>query len=49
MRKEALFDIFYECRFPDEDVIDDKGFRPIITSEDVAAHYTDGSKTMGTL
>jgi len=49
MRKEVLFDIFYECSFPDEDMIDDKGFRPIITSEEVEAHYTDTFKEMGTL
>lgn len=49
MRKEALFDIFYECKFPDEDGIDDKGFRPIITSETVEKNYTDAYENQGEL
>lgn len=52
MRKEALFDVFYECKFPDEEAIDDKGFRPLITSEAIEDSYTDtfineGDLTLG--
>lgn len=32
MRKEALFDIFYECVFPPEDSIDNNGYRQLILS-----------------
>ena len=49
MRKEALFDIFYECTFPDEDQTDDKGFRPITTSEAVSQAYTTDFKAQGEL
>jgi hypothetical protein len=37
MRDEALFDILYECKFPDEDVIDGDGYRQLITEEQLAA------------
>jgi hypothetical protein len=32
MRDEALFDILYECKFPDEDAIDENGFRALVVS-----------------
>ncbi|NCU42340.1 MAG: hypothetical protein EOM19_06520 [Candidatus Moranbacteria bacterium] len=35
MRGEALFDIFYQCTFPDEDIIDERGYRQLLTFEDV--------------
>jgi hypothetical protein len=35
MKGEALFDIFYSCTFPDEDIIDEKGYRQLLTFEDV--------------
>lgn len=35
MQKEALFDIFYECKFPDEDEIDAKGYRQLLTIEEI--------------
>jgi len=35
MRGEAFFDVYYECKFPDEDIIDDKGYRQLFTSKDL--------------
>lgn len=35
MREEAFFDVYYECKFPAEDMIDGKGYRQLLTSEDV--------------
>ncbi|HWY79519.1 MAG TPA: hypothetical protein VNW29_04115 [Candidatus Sulfotelmatobacter sp.] len=39
MRNEAFFDVFYECRFPDEDTIDSKGYRQLITTEELEATF----------
>jgi hypothetical protein len=33
MRKEAFFDVFYECLFPREDELDNKGYRRLMTLE----------------
>lgn len=41
MREEAFFDVFYECQFPDEDVIDDQGFRQLIISTDIKQGEVD--------
>ena len=30
MREEDFFDILYECKFPEEDMIDSKGFQRLI-------------------
>lgn len=30
MREEAFFDVFYECKFPDEDLVDSKGYRQLV-------------------
>ena len=35
MRKQAFFDVFYECKFPDEDMIDAKGYRQLVRYEDI--------------
>ena len=32
-RELPLFDIFYECKFPDENEIDPEGFRQLVTSQ----------------
>lgn len=32
-REKPLFDILYACEFPPEDVMDEKGYRPLILSE----------------
>lgn len=49
MRQEAFFDILYECKFPDEDEIDQRGYRTLITMEQIEKAYTEtlpkGKKT----
>ena len=40
-RKEALFDIFYECTFPDEEAVDERGYRALTTSENIASALID--------
>ena len=41
MRQEAFFDIFYECRFPVEDMLDERGYRTLVTLEDIETAYID--------
>lgn len=43
MRDEALFDVFYECRFPDEDEIDASGYRQLLTSTQIKQGTIDRS------
>ncbi len=40
MRQEAFFDIFYECKFPDEDMLDERGYRNLITYEKLEGSFT---------
>ncbi len=35
MRKEAMFDILYEVKFPDADMIDEQGYMPLITEAEL--------------
>ncbi|MDP2654886.1 MAG: hypothetical protein Q8Q08_12770 [Candidatus Omnitrophota bacterium] len=35
MRKEAFFDVFYECRFPREDEVDKDGYRQLVLTKDL--------------
>lgn len=35
MKEQAFFDVYYECAFPKEDIVDDKGYRQLITSEEI--------------
>jgi hypothetical protein len=35
MRQEAFWDVFYECQFPDEGVIDADGYRQLVRSIDI--------------
>lgn len=35
MRQEAFFDVFYECQFPDEDVVDDRGYRQLLANSEI--------------
>lgn len=44
MRQEAFFDVFYDCQFPDEDVIDDEGFRQLVVSESIKQGDVDRSQ-----
>lgn len=41
MREEAFFDIFYECKFPPEDVIDERGYRNLVTNDQLDVAFTD--------
>lgn len=41
MREEALFDILYECKFPAEDMIDEKGYRQLLTTDQIEAAFVD--------
>ncbi len=41
MRKEAFFDVFYECKFPDEDTVDEHGYRVLITNDELDACFTE--------
>ncbi len=41
MRDEAFFDIFYECKFPEADIIDEKGYRVLLTDEDIEKAFID--------
>ena len=49
MREEAFFDVFYECEFPKEDLIDDKGFRQLITTNDLHISEEGKVKPVGNL
>lgn len=35
MRKEAFFEILYECRFPDEDTIDERGYYTLLNERQI--------------
>jgi hypothetical protein len=45
MRDEAFFDVLYQCRFPDADQIDARGYRNLITDETLKSSWSDGSKS----
>lgn len=53
MRQEAFFDIFYECKFPDEDMLDERGYRNLITYDNLESSFTtditegDGNLKLG--
>jgi len=53
MRDEAMFDIFYDCKFPDEGMIDEKGWIPLLTDSEVDRAFAQeedqmfGTKRMG--
>ncbi len=40
MRNEAFFDVFYECKFPDEETIDSRGYRQLITTDELETAFT---------
>jgi hypothetical protein len=35
MSQQAFFDVYYECKFPDEEIVDERGYRQLITSNDI--------------
>lgn len=41
MRDEAFFSVFYECLFPEEDAIDEYGYRSLISNEDLSKSFID--------
>jgi hypothetical protein len=47
MREEAFFDVFYECAFPDEETIDDRGYRQLLTTEQIKAAFVDKLPPLG--
>jgi hypothetical protein len=40
-RTNLMFDILYECKFPDEDVLDEGGYRPMMTMEQLEAAFIE--------
>ena len=44
MRGEAFFDVFYDCKFPPEDTIDDQGYRQLLTSAEIQQGPVDRSQ-----
>lgn len=48
MRDEAFFSVYYECLFPEEDVIDEFGYRNLITNEQLNKSFIiDEPLTLG--
>lgn len=40
-REEAFFDVFYECKFPEADAIDSRGYRNLVTDDLLSLRTTD--------
>jgi len=49
MKEEAFFDVYYECKFPSEQIVDDKGYRQLIITEDLHISEKDKVKPIGNL
>jgi len=53
MREESMFDILYDCKFPDEGMIDEKGWIPLLTESEVERAFANeedqmfGTKRLG--
>lgn len=47
MRQESLFDIFYECLFPDSGMMDLRGWLPLLTDEEVERAMVDEDAPFG--
>lgn len=41
MRGEAFFDVLYECKFPDDDVVNEQGWRRLVTVTELEAAFQD--------
>lgn len=48
-RKKPNFDVLYEVKFPDADAVDDRGWSPLVTEEDVRACFVTGGSGFGFL
>ncbi|WP_438979915.1 terminase large subunit domain-containing protein [Polynucleobacter sp.] len=46
MRAERFFDILYECEFPPQDMVNDQGWRRLISDEVIRDSQTDSEKYM---
>ena len=49
MRSEAFFDIYYACKFPDPESIDNKGYRFLLTDIDTKEVFTESVTKTGEL
>ena len=49
MKKEAMFGILYECKFPEQTAIDSKGYSPILTEADLDRAYLEDVQLFGEL
>ncbi len=49
MRLEPLFDVLYECKFPDEEQMDSKGWMPLFTDKDIDNAMIKGGMAFGNL
>jgi hypothetical protein len=47
MRQEALFEVFYECKFPLEGEIDKHGWLPLLTEEEIKRAFVRGEPPFG--
>jgi len=47
MREEALFSVFYECKFPEEDAIDEGGWLPLLTDTEIERAITTEGQMFG--
>ena len=41
MRKQPFFDVLYECKFPEEGMVDDKGWIPLLTRDEIDRAMVD--------
>lgn len=47
MREEPLFDILYGCHFPQPDAVDEKGWIPLLTEEQIRASFVENGAPFG--
>lgn len=47
MRKEAMFDVLYECKFPEEGLVDEKGWLPLLTESEIERAFVDEGYHLG--
>jgi len=49
MKQEAMFDILYECQFPDADAVDTQGYMPLISEKQLDFARRDDIELFGEL
>ena len=47
MRKQPFFDVLYECKFPKEGIIDEKGWVPLFTKDEIDRAMIDSAMGFG--